>query len=178
MEDEKDVERMIHAMSRLHRIGDLPLHVTGLHRGEFAVLTILSDYAERDGQGTTGKDMTSTQLSRAMDVSPAAASQAVSSLVAKGYVARIPDGHDRRITRLVLTDKGAEVTRGTKVHLRALISRVFEQLGAEESAVLVDLFDRASLLILDEMRAIRSGALQCAQKKTGKENACENTSAT
>jgi DNA-binding MarR family transcriptional regulator len=58
-----------------------------------------------------GRPVRVKSLARELDVSPAAASQAVDRLVAYGVLSRSPDPDDRRAVRLSFTPKGDNLLR-------------------------------------------------------------------
>lgn len=71
-------------------------------------------------------------LAEKMMVSKPAASQAVSALVAKGLVARIPEAGDRRLVRLELSKSAHEVMDANFKENRAWTRGRMESLSAED----------------------------------------------
>ncbi|MGH8877881.1 MAG: MarR family winged helix-turn-helix transcriptional regulator, partial [Stackebrandtia sp.] len=71
----------------------------GLEPGEFDVLTTLRRSNASDG-------MTTSAFHKASLVTAGAITNRLDRMAAKGLIERIPDPHDRRVTRIVLTPQG------------------------------------------------------------------------
>lgn len=99
-------------------------------------------------------------IARDLNVSPAAASQAVDRLVSYGLLDRTPDPHDRRAVRLDLSQKGETLIRRHELRASALLS----DLLADVSPADFDAFTR----ILDSLfRALQSRWQAFIDSKTG-----------
>jgi len=92
-------------------------------------------------------ETSASSLAQGMATSKQAASQLLDTLVARGYVDRVPDEQDRRRVTLTLTDRG----RGAAVEVRDAIegvdARLVDAVGADDLAVL-----RRSLTVLCELQ--------------------------
>lgn len=80
-----------------------------------------------------------TELSRTMHQSLPALSQRVSTLEALGYVERVPDPDDRRVTGLCLTDEGLRTLQRAYEHIGGMISRAIDRLGQENLRTMLEL---------------------------------------
>ncbi|MCC6178225.1 MAG: MarR family transcriptional regulator [Chloroflexi bacterium] len=79
----------------------------------------------------TGRDL-ATQLG----VGPSAVTPLVDRLVEHGYMRREEDPHDRRYTRLSLTEAGGELLRGMMAGRRDMMADLLRQLSTEELDVM------------------------------------------
>ena len=108
----------------IRRVGAKDLSVKELH-----VIEAVSELGQA-GQNT----MTAIADSLAIQVSSLTTS--VNTLVRKGYLARQADAKDRRIIRLVLTEKGEEANRLHSEFHAQMIHSVAEHCTEEEMEVL------------------------------------------
>ena len=103
-----------------------------------------------------GGPVTLGQLARAEQVRPPTMTKIVTGLEKDGLVARKPDPHDKRLTKIIATAKGQRILiEGRARRVRSLTSAV-EQLNASELAQLdrgIQVFQK---LIAATTRQIRS----------------------
>ncbi len=67
----------------------------------------------------------------------------VDRLQERGLLQRIPDPHDRRVTRLTLTDRGIEIFKAAaKVHLAGIQRHFIDRLADEEAKVIAEVLER------------------------------------
>lgn len=113
-----------------------------LSKSQFATLLLIFQQSEMnncaDHAGETGY-VTITALAAEMQQSLPALSQRVRVLEDMGYVERVPDPTDRRITGLQLTPEGMQVMRKAKQRFDGVLSQALEQLGEENSEKLIEL---------------------------------------
>lgn len=109
---------------------------TGITGAQFEVLRVL---ALRDGRAAT------SELSRELDVDPAAVTRLVAALQELGLVDRVADVRDKRRRPVVLTPSGREYT--TELHAR---------LHAREGALETSLDPTDIATAVEVLRAIRS----------------------
>lgn len=84
---------------------------------------------------TDGRPVRITTLAHDLDVSPAAASQAVERLVAWGVVERTPDPDDRRAVRLSFTPRGEALVRRHEERAAELLDSLSGVCPPEDFAV-------------------------------------------
>lgn len=89
-----------------------------------------------------GKAFTTTQLAQKMDVTNAASSQMVDQLVKTGWVERIDDESDRRITWVHLTQAGKQELRLAYSEAAEFIEGMIEYLGEEDSQQIEVIMDK------------------------------------
>ncbi|WP_034091432.1 MarR family winged helix-turn-helix transcriptional regulator [Streptacidiphilus albus] len=106
------IGRLNRCSALLQQAADAPLIAAGLTRPEFDILGTLR---------RVDRDLTPSQLARETFASGAAITKRVRLLAERGLIERRPDGRDRRVVHLSLSDAGLE-----------LIDRLLpEQLGYE-----------------------------------------------
>lgn len=102
-----------------------------LEPGEFDVLTTL----RRAGspQGMTAGAFLSASL-----VTAGAITNRIDRMAAKGLVERVPDGSDRRVVRITLTDRGRNLVDGMLAEHMQLYARLLEPLDGETKTAVAD----------------------------------------
>lgn len=73
-----------------------------------------------------------TELARAINVTTAAVTGIIERLVRDGYVKRLSDPADRRITKVSLTGKGASTMRKMNEHRKHVTEKIFGMITEEE----------------------------------------------
>lgn len=82
-------------------------------------------------------EMTMNELAAEMRVHGTTMTRMVDSLVEKGFVARRQDPEDRRLVRVMLSERGQEVTDGLQQTKREFFTAAFGELSdAERDAIL------------------------------------------
>ena len=72
------------------------------------------------------------RLAEQADVSPPTASRMVEGLVARGHLARVPDGEDRRVVLLELTASGRALALAKRRATRQALKRIVAAVEPEE----------------------------------------------
>ena len=99
-------------------------------------------------------------IARDLNVSPAAASQAVDRLVSLGLLDRTPDPHDRRAVRLDLSQKGEALIRRHELRASALRSDLLADVSPAD-------FDAFTRVLASLSRALQSRWQAFIDAKTG-----------
>ena len=81
-----------------------------------------------------GRALSGRELAGLLGVGPSAVTPLVDRLVEHGYVRREEDQHDRRITRLTVTDGGIELLRRMMAGRHEMMADLLRQLDADELA--------------------------------------------
>lgn len=79
-----------------------------------------------------GHAVSGRELAGLLGVGPSAVTPLVDRLVDHGYVRREEDQHDRRVTRLLVTDAGVELLRRMMAGRREIMADLLRQLDADE----------------------------------------------
>jgi DNA-binding MarR family transcriptional regulator len=107
---------------------------SGLTHFEYLTLAMLS----AEPEWTT----TMSDLARTVNASPSRLSHVVKKLEERGWVARSPAPHSRRVTVVRLTQEGYDVlAEAAPGHVGTVASLVFDGLGCEDVAKLRELMD-------------------------------------
>ncbi|WP_424766880.1 MarR family winged helix-turn-helix transcriptional regulator [Paenibacillus sp. sgz302251] len=109
----------------------------GLKASEIRVLVCLKKGGEKDNSS-----MTVSEISKMLQVTSPTVTQMINSLIASGYVERSSDPNDRRITDVILTEKGEQLAQKASERYHALFRGMVDQLGKEQSDQLVMLLDQ------------------------------------
>jgi DNA-binding MarR family transcriptional regulator len=88
------------------------------------------------------KSPTMGVLSSALEVPFSTATRIVDSMVADGYVKRLPDPDDRRIVKVVLTARGAELNRLIEHTTGEHVQQILACLSPEEQETLFQLISK------------------------------------
>ncbi len=116
------------AVTRLHR--RLRQHsAQGLTQSQASALTTIDQL----GSPTLG------ELAAGESVRPPSMTRVVGALEAIGYVSRITDPDDRRVTRVTLTSKGEAVLRRSRSRKTAYLAARLHQLSSDDREALADL---------------------------------------
>ena len=89
-------------------------------------------------------DIRIKRLAHDLDVTPAAASQAVDRLVSEGLLDRRPDPTDRRAVVITISEKGRKVLAEVKAESNALLADIYREIGLtpEETATFGNVLSR------------------------------------
>lgn len=111
-------------MSRLYDKFSLPLCAAeGISKVEMDVLSFLANHPERN----TAKDISEMRMLPKANVS-----QAVESLIQKGFLTRTQDKSDRRKIRLFITESAVKTVRAVHEMQNEFYEAIFEGFTAEE----------------------------------------------
>ncbi|HLF77982.1 MAG TPA: MarR family transcriptional regulator [Dehalococcoidia bacterium] len=95
-----------------------------------------------------GYRMTITELSAYLETSVPSTTHLVNALEEEGWVRRLQDEHDRRVTLVELTEAGVERTRALLPHMTEIWSDMWCGLSDTEKAVLSHLLAKFRLNLL------------------------------
>ena len=65
----------------------------------------------------------------------------VKNLIAKGYIEKKINDHDKRFSEILLTDEGKKIVHDLKGYFNSLFSGMIEKLGVDQSLLLIELLD-------------------------------------
>jgi len=118
----------------------------GLKRSEIMMLMAIK-------KGNQGKEkhITVTNLSTALKITSPSVTQVINVLENSGYVERVNDQQDRRIMRIVLTDKGNDITTQIFQKMEEKYSNLVDFLGEEKSNSLIELLDEVYSFFSEEV---------------------------
>jgi len=127
------VRRSFHAQHSEHEEGSL-------HDGQGMILRILERH-----DGITQKDLTEM-----LHIRPSSLSELISKLEAKGYVQRITNEEDKRVSNIKLADKGQAVLKQVKEARKNMAKDAFAVLTEEEQEQLLGLLTKLNEGLLEK----------------------------
>ena len=107
-------------------------------------------------------DVSIKRLAHDLDVTPAAASQAVERLVADGLLDRRPDPSDRRAVVITISEKGRKLLDEIKEVSNTLLADIYREIGitAEEATTFSNVLAAIHAALLARWREYIGGASQ------------------
>ncbi|NCB62944.1 MAG: MarR family transcriptional regulator [Clostridia bacterium] len=145
----QEQKAFLEAMLRLGKPNLAQFHIRGggLTRGEYFMLNMISEHARRFPQA---KGMYVSELAELMQVTPPAVSRMLRGLEHKDYIERVVDREDRRTTYIVLRPKGDAERRELERRALAFSDRIIDQLGEEDTATLLRIWNRLADIFAEE----------------------------
>lgn len=91
-----------------------------------------------------GEEVKPSELARTLGVSLSAVSHHLNALEKYGYIERVQDLNDKRISRIKLSEKGREYDTKLKKEFFEMVLKLVQFLGEEDSKELIRLMGRVS----------------------------------
>src|SRR5690625_4346248 len=88
-----------------------------------------------------------SELAEVLHLTPGAVTTASDRLIDQGYIARIRDKTDRRVTRLEMTHKGKETLNELQNKGRKIMKLVFKDISDNDLEKMNDIFRQATINI-------------------------------
>ncbi len=166
---ENDVAAMFRRIDRIRRAWCAVTPCDALSKSQFSTLLAIAfqdrmrdppGRAPGDGEESPQRErsVTLTELARGMRQSLPALSQRVSALEAQGYIERVPDPADRRVTGVRVTWEGMRVLEQARQRLDGMLLCATARMGREKLHTL--------LALMDEL----AEGLEAVAKGTGEES--------
>jgi len=148
----QDLFQLIKKLPRLH-LNVQPIE--GLTKSEHELLVVLKFNSSEDKTTSTASEITNL-----LRITPAAGTHLFNPLEKGGYIFRIPDPKDRRVTLIGLTEKGAETTDLLLADVQGQIDGLIEFLGQEDSKTFIRLLTKVFEYITPQpgMQKSKNGA--------------------
>ncbi len=131
----------------LHRTNDITqrLNCNGaMTRSELNTLMTIGDFDHR------AKGISSSEISRRLNVTTAATSKMLKVLEEKGLIRRNSDVNDRRKVYITLTNQGYGLYKDAEAAQSSFMDRVFQRLGSEDTETLLSLWERFNRIMEEE----------------------------
>lgn len=138
LEGNDRAQELLEGMDRLRRAWAGVRPEPPLTRGDMMTLGAL------DGMTRGGQRATMSHLAHRMHLSLPGASQKVSALEELGYLRRVPDKRDRRVTCVELTDEGRRVAERALRDFLGRIETALDTIGPEKTDTLLELMRQLS----------------------------------
>lgn len=146
MEKQDLTNQLLEAMGKLKRQKVLFPAASGVPHGEFFLLHHIEIYTRKHPEEPGIKI---SGLSAKTGMSMPAVSQMLNSIEEKGLVERCMTKSDRRVVYVRLTDQGKQLMESSMTDFTELMGRIVEQFGEENTATLIDLFNRLNDVIAE-----------------------------
>lgn len=137
--------KLFAALRQLHKV-DWKQKVEGNKPSELTLMITLAHHGNRT-PGQQGLKV--SEISRFLGITPPTVTQLINSLEAKEMVRREADPADRRVVRVVLTDRGRELTEKARQHRDYMLKKLVDFLGEEDSNRLAELLIKVHGFIKD-----------------------------
>ncbi|MDR3271567.1 MAG: MarR family transcriptional regulator [Peptococcaceae bacterium] len=128
------MDEIILNMMKIKRLACSSGSWDGIRKSEFELLGVLIRSVNSDEKG-----MKVSELSRRLQITPAAVTHAINALEKNGYVQRFSDPGDRRLVLLKPTEKSKEVCQKIKIKHLEYLRSLIEYLGMKDSREFVRL---------------------------------------
>lgn len=151
-------------LMRRFRTVDLDFMYSGLPRSEIKIIIQLGQVGRKSVPAENHYQM--SELADLMNVSGPAISKSIKHLEAEGLIYRLNDPHDRRKSRLDLTDKGWKLYQTIDKNLSGVLTSVYNGMGADkydQFIVLLEEFVEFSEKELDKKK--KGGSKKSTKKK-------------
>ncbi len=102
----------------------------------FAEMIVLNHITEMS------KDITVSNLSEDLKITKAAVSKLISNIEEKGFVERVEDKNDRRITHIAITPEGLENVEHANNNMEKHSKFIYEKMGEEDMKKLIELMKK------------------------------------
>lgn len=143
---QEDISELFRVMDRMRKAWQNVTPCDTLSKSQFGTLAAIARPWAMGGPPGSGPlpeaapdAVRLTDLARAMRQSLPALSQRVSALEAMGYVERVPDPTDRRVTGVRVTPEGMAVQISARERFNGMMTRAIESLGQENLHTLLRL---------------------------------------
>ncbi len=149
-EMQADISRLFREMDRMRKAWQNVTPCDTLSKSQFGTLMAIAHpneicgppFGEETPPQSPSDAVRLTDLAHAMHQSLPALSQRVSALEAMGYVERVPDPADRRVTGVRITLNGLRVMESAHRRFHGMLSRAIESLGQDDLRTLLRLLAR------------------------------------
>ena len=124
---------------RRFRTVDLDFMYSGLPRSEIKIIIQLGQLGRKAVPAENHYQM--SELAELMNVSGPAISKSIKHLEGEGFLCRLNDPHDRRKSRLDLTDKGWKLYQTIEKNLSTVLSDIYAEMGADRFELFLSLLE-------------------------------------
>jgi Transcriptional regulators len=128
--DDKKMDPLFSSIHKLRKINFslMPAYV-GVTHAQFHILRLLHKEHFLQGCKNEQPGLKIGQLAKFLEQAAPTISQRVSELEKLGYIKRMPDANDRRITYVCLTDAGAEAINTSFENVMQTMQHIREKVG-------------------------------------------------
>lgn len=135
-----DIKKFIDTFENLARIERHSQTILGIKKSEVRVLLCI-EYLSNE----KNCKINISEISKYLSITPPSATEFVKNLINKGYLQKKASENDKRCIEITLTEEGVKVVNDLKNYFNTLFSGLIENLGSEESNLLLQLLDKVNL---------------------------------
>lgn len=144
---DKSYKELFHLFNRVHKLRFFD-KIVNLSKSEFFLLdTIMRTKSQNDEK----PKVTITNLAKKNCYTKPAASKMLSMMEDKGYIARLNDKQDKRLTYVTLTNEGERELKKAYKEFNEFSDMVFEKMGKEDTDEFIKLFKKLFFIIEEEI---------------------------
>ena len=125
---------------RLKRQSHANIKLKDLYAGEFMALRIIYKLKLMQGEESIG--VKTSDIGNCLFMKKPATSKMLNNLEDKGYINRLSDKKDRRVTYIDLTQKGIDLLQKHHKRMMNYINNVINELGEDDTKTLVNLLNK------------------------------------
>ncbi|CAH1205899.1 hypothetical protein PAECIP111892_02795 [Paenibacillus auburnensis] len=147
-------EKLLIAFENIKRLATRTKWNDSIPHGEFLMMFVIHIMMKKERLEPVAPEYPGvmvSKLSELLQISRPTASQAVSSLEEKGYVARVMSETDRRVIYISLTEQGRLVFEQKMERYSCILSEIVDKVGREEVDQLIVTCERLRTVV-DEVR--------------------------
>lgn len=119
--------------------------------GEYSALCLISSLLEAE----QNKHITPTELNNYFGTKKPATSRMLTMLEKKGFIERLTEVKDHRLTYLVLTNLGKEVLKEEEATYKQIKERVINRMGNDDYEELLYLLEKLEIILKEEIEDLR-----------------------
>lgn len=157
---DQQMEELIRVTQQFHGLRRYLNFCEGLPPSEFFMLATIKRFLcrkNREGQKVLG--IAVSELALELEITNPAASKMLRSVEDKGYIMRLPDPSDRRVTYITLSEAGEAILEQAKTHMDEVSSRLMARMGKEDTEELTRLLNKLFLLMEQELKEAKKGSV-------------------
>lgn len=124
--------RLFHALHRFRRVWHGITPSSSLSKAQFMTLMTIAHGAAEPATERVAVPMPLTVLAALQEQSLPGISQRVAGLEQMGYLERVPNPRDRRISAVQLTEQGEQLLKETCVQVRKTLNIAISQVGEQD----------------------------------------------
>ena len=133
-----DIKKFIDTFENLSRIERQHQTIIGIKKSEVRVLLCIEFLQEKNCA------VTISEISKSLSITRPSTTEFVKNLIAKGYIEKKINDHDKRFSEILLTEEGKKIVDDLKSYFNSLFSGMIEKLGVDQSLLLIELLDKVN----------------------------------
>ena len=133
-----NIKKFIDTFENLSRIERHHQTIIGIKKSEVRVLLCIEFLQEKNCA------VTISEISKSLSITRPSTTEFVKNLIAKGYIEKKINDHDKRFSEILLTEEGKKIVDDLKSYFNSLFSGMVEKIGVDQSILLIELLDKVN----------------------------------